>query len=180
MAHVLEFLSKKFISIFEKYFLFMNDDLFKKICGSYPTGVTVITSLKGNTNYGFTANSFSSVSIDPLLVLFCLNKEANSNKALNTNNFFIINILSSDQSKICNQFANNKLSPEKRFDGVETKVSKNNIKIISNSIAWIECKVKNIFDGGDHNIYLGEVLSGSFFENKQPLVYHNGMIKKII
>ena len=89
----------------------MNDDLFKKICGSYPTGVTVITSVEDKTNYGFTANSFTSVSIDPLLVLFCLNKEANSNKALNTNNFFIINILSSDQSKICNQFANNKISP---------------------------------------------------------------------
>jgi len=171
---------KKFISIFKKYFLFMNEDLFKKICGSYPTGVTVITSVEDKTNYGFTANSFTSVSIDPLLVLFCLNKEGNSNKALNTNNFFVINILSSDQSKICNQFANNKLSPEKRFDGVETKVSKNNIKIISNSIAWIECKVKNIIDGGDHNIYLGEVLSGSFSENKKPLVYHNGMIKKII
>ena len=55
-----------------------------------------------------------------------------------------------------------------------------NIKIISNSIAWIECKVKNIIDGGDHNIYLGEVLSGSLSEKKQPLVYHNGMIKKII
>ena len=89
----------------------MNENLFKEICGNYATGVTVITSFYNNTNYGFTANSFTSVSISPFLILFCLNKKANSNKALNIGNHFVVNILSSSQSNICNQFANNNLSP---------------------------------------------------------------------
>ena len=158
----------------------MNENLFKEICGNYATGVTVITSFDNNTNYGFTANSFTSVSISPFLILFCLNKKANSNKALNIGNHFVVNILSSSQSNICNQFANNKLSPSERFSEVKTTSTKNDIKIISDSVGWLECKVKNIVEGGDHFVYIGEVEMGNLSENQNPLIYHNSKIKKII
>ena len=158
----------------------MNEGLFKEICGNYVTGVTVITSSMNKTNYGFTANSFTSVSVNPVLILFCLNKQANSNKALNIGNFLVVNILSSEQSEVCNQFANNNLSPIQRFNNIDTINSKNNIKIISNSIGWIECKVRKIYDGGDHHIYIGEVINGQLITKKDPLVYHNSEIKKII
>jgi len=88
----------------------MNTSLFKEICSTYATGVTIITSKDNNIDYGFTANSFTSVSIDPLLVLFCLNKEAKSNIPLKKNSFFNVSILSNVQKDICYQFANNKLS----------------------------------------------------------------------
>ena len=158
----------------------MNENLFKEICGNYATGVTVITSFDNNTNYGFTANSFTSVSISPFLILFCLNKKANSNKALNIGNHFVVNILSSSQSNICNQFANNNLSPSERFSEVKTTSTKNDIKIISDSVGWLECKVKNIVEGGDHFVYIGEVEMGNLSENQNPLIYHNSKIKKII
>ena len=158
----------------------MNENLFKKICGNYATGVTVITSFDNNTNYGFTANSFTSVSISPFLILFCLNKKANSNKALNIGNHFVVNILSSSQSNICNQFANNNLSPSERFSEVKTSSTKNDIKIISDSVGWLECKVKNIVEGGDHFVYIGEAEMGNLSENRNPLIYHNSKIKKII
>ena len=158
----------------------MNENLFKEICGNYATGVTVITSFNNNTNYGFTANSFTSVSISPFLILFCLNKKANSNKALNIGNHFVVNILSSSQSNICNQFANNNLSPSERFSEVKTTSTKNDIKIISDSVGWLECKVKNIVEGGDHFVYIGEAEMGNLSENQNPLVYHNSKIKKII
>ena len=158
----------------------MNENLFKEICGNYATGVTVITSFDNNTNYGFTANSFTSVSISPFLILFCLNKKANSNKALNIGNHFVVNILSSAQSNICNQFANNNLSPSERFNQVKTSSTKNNVKIISDSVGWLECKVKNIVEGGDHYVYIGEAEMGNLTENLNPLIYHNSKIKKII
>ena len=158
----------------------MNENLFKEICGNYATGVTVITSFDNNTNYGFTANSFTSVSISPFLILFCLNKKANSNKALNIGNHFVVNILSSSQSNICNQFANNNLSPSERFSEVKTSSTKNDIKIISDSVGWLECKVKNIVEGGDHFVYIGEAEMGNLSENQNPLIYHNSKIKKII
>ena len=109
----------------------MKPSLFKDICGTFATGVTVITSKKLDQDYGFTANSFTSVSIDPLLVLFCLDKKAKSNDSLQINDFFVVNILSESQEKICYQFANSKLKPNERFKKVDTKISKNNIKIIS-------------------------------------------------
>ena len=110
----------------------MNEALFKELCGNYVTGVTVITSNNNKINYGFTANSFTSVSVNPFLILFCLNKQANSNKALNQDSYFVVNILSSDQLDVCNQFADNNLSPIQRFSNIDTVSSDNHIKIISN------------------------------------------------
>ena len=158
----------------------MNENLFKEICGNYATGVTVITSFNNNINYGFTANSFTSVSISPFLIFFCLIIIAISIKALNIGNHFVVNILSSSQSNICNQFANNNLSPSERFSEVKTTSTKNDIKIISDSVGWLECKVKNIVEGGDHFVYIGEVEMGNLSENQNPLIYHNSKIKKII
>ena len=159
----------------------MNKDLFKKICGSFASGVTVITSKDQNVDYGFTASSFTSVSIDPLLVLFCLNKEAKSNKALNKKSFFVVNILSENQMNICNQFANNKITPKERFNKVDTINSSNLIKIISDSLGNLECQVTEKIDSGDHYIYIGKVLNG--YLNKEllkPLIYQNGLIKKLL
>lgn len=153
----------------------MNKSLFKEICSTYATGVTIITSKDNNKDYGFTANSFTSVSIDPLLVLFCLNKEAKSNIALKKNSFFNVSILSDDQKDICYQFANNKLSQKERFNKVETTESKNNIKIITNSCSLLECKIREVISAGDHYIYVGECLNGEINQSKlNPLIYHKG------
>tara|TARA_B110000003_G_scaffold222565_1_gene222785 strand:- start:142 stop:612 length:471 start_codon:yes stop_codon:yes gene_type:complete len=155
----------------------MKPTLFKDICGTFPTGVTVITSRKLDKDYGFTANSFTSVSIDPLLVLFCLDKKAKSNDSLKINDFFIVNILSESQKKTCYQFANSKLKPNERFEKVNTKISKNGIKIISESCSFIECKITEIVDGGDHFIYLGLCVDGKINDiEKKPLIYHKGKL----
>ncbi len=158
----------------------MNEVFFKKICGKYATGVTVITSKKNKIDYGFTANSFTSVSINPLLVLFCLDVNSSSNKALKIGDYFVINILSEFQHIVCEKFSNNNLKHSERFNDLETKNSPNNIKIISNSIAWLECKTIKFLKAGDHNIYLGEVMDGKIINNLKPLVYQEGEIKKII
>jgi|TARA_B100001063_G_scaffold194765_1_gene186332 flavin reductase (DIM6/NTAB) family NADH-FMN oxidoreductase RutF len=153
----------------------MNISLFKEICSTYATGVTIITSKNNKKDYGFTANSFTSVSIDPLLVLFCLNKEAKSNIALKKNSFFNVSILSNDQKDICFQFANNKLTQKERFSGVETTDSKNNIKIISNSCSFLECRITDLISAGDHFIYVGECLNGGINKSElNPLIYHKG------
>ena len=113
-------------------------------------------------------------------MLFCLKNDSSSVKALEMGSHFVINILSENQSKICNNFSNNKLDHFERFKEVETISSINNIKIISNSIAWIECKTVDFVNAGDHNIYIGEVVDGKVVSHNKPLVYHDGQIKKII
>jgi len=157
----------------------LNTDIFKKICGNYVTGVTVITSKIDEKDFGFTANSFTSVSLDPMLILFCIQKDAKSNEALIEKNKFVVSILSENQQKICFRFSDPKLNQMERFENIETLKSKNSIKIISGSIAWIECIVKKKIEAGDHFIFLGEVLDGKIKSNNKPLVYHKGCIKKI-
>ena len=108
----------------------MDISLFKEICGTFPTGVTIITTNKHECDYGFTVNSFTSVSLDPTLILFCLDKKAKSNESLNKNDFFVVNILSETQEKLCFQFANSDLTQTQRFKNISTTISKNKIKII--------------------------------------------------
>ncbi|MCH1547075.1 MAG: flavin reductase family protein, partial [Flavobacteriaceae bacterium] len=104
-------------------------------------------------------------------------KKAKSNDSLQINDFFVVNILSESQEKICYQFANSKLKPNERFKKVDTKISKNNIKIISESCSFIECKITEIFDGGDHFIYLGLCVDGKINDTeKKPLIYHKGKL----
>ena len=155
----------------------MDISLFKEICGTFPTGVTIITTNKHECDYGFTVNSFTSVSLNPTLILFCLDKKAKSNESLNKNDFFVVNILSETQEKICFQFANSDLTQTQRFKNISTRISKNNIKIINNSCSYLECFVKDIIDGGDHYIYLGECIEGKIdLTNDKPLIYHKGKI----
>ena len=158
----------------------MNTETFKRICGNYVTGVTVICSKINGQDFGFTANSFTSVSLNPLLVLFCLHKDAKSNQALSLKNKFTVNILSEKQSKICHIFSDPNLDHTNRFKMIDSVESKNGIKIISESVAWIECYVNEKIDAGDHYIYIGEVMDGETISKKNPLVYHNSKIKKII
>jgi len=104
-----------------------------------------------------------------------LNKEAKSNIPLKKNSFFNVSILSNVQKDICYQFANNKLSQKERFSGVETTKSKNNVKIISNSCSFLECKITDVISAGDHFIYIGKCLSGEINKsNLNPLIYHKG------
>ena len=155
----------------------MDISLFKEICGTFPTGVTIITTNKHECDYGFTVNSFTSVSLNPTLILFCLDKKAKSNESLNKNDFFVVNILSQTQEKICFQFANSDLTQTQRFKNITTRISKNNIKIINKSCSYLECIVKDIIDGGDHYIYLGECIEGKIdLTNDKPLIYHKGKI----
>lgn len=84
-------------------------DLFKEVMGNYPSGVTVITTVDGNNQpIGLTANSFVSVSIEPLLILWCIDKRSGSYAAFDTNDHFVVNILAADQAEVCWAFASKK------------------------------------------------------------------------
>ena len=157
----------------------MNKDIFKRICSNYVTGVTVITSRKDGKDYGFTANSFTSVSLDPMLILFCIQKNAKSNVALIEKNRFVVSILSEKQEEICYRFSDPTLDQLERFKNVKTLETKNSIKIISESIAWMECLVIQKIEAGDHFIFLGKLIDGQISDKERPLVYHKSTIKKI-
>ncbi|MGE5701427.1 MAG: flavin reductase family protein [Clostridia bacterium] len=132
-----------------------NTDIFKAIMASYPTGVTIITTEDEQGNpAGLTANSFVAVSVDPLLVLFCVDGKASSLSALKKSGTFAVHILAEDQNEVCWRFASRE--PNK-FDDVEWSWSKRRLPILPRSMGLMECRTVNVVEAGDHAIFIGEV-----------------------
>lgn len=144
---------------------------FRKTLGSFTTGVTVITTCTGEGQpVGVTANSFNSVSLDPPMVLWSLAKSSRSLAAFDSASHWAVHILSAAQETLSNRFAK---AGEDKFGGIETLSGVSGIPLLTNCTARLQCKTTFKYEGGDHIIYVGEVLD---FERSDapPLVYQAG------
>lgn len=131
---------------------------FRRVLGSFLTGVTVITTATASGEYrGITANSFTSVSLDPPLVLFCIGKQSSSCEAFTNSEGFNIHILSADQQSLARQFIRG--TPAEKFDSVPVTTSETGAPLISDVGAWLACRTHQVLDAGDHYILIGEVYS---------------------
>ena len=149
---------------------------FKKALGNYPTGVTVVTTFdKQNNPIGLTVNSFASVSLDPLLILWSIDKKSSSYPVFLEVEKFAVNILAEDQARICNLFAS---KVENRFSQCKWEESERQLPLIANSLSRLECKVVEKIEAGDHIIFIGEVLH-IHNEDKDPLLYHRRSVGAI-
>ena len=151
----------------------LDTKLLKKTLGKYLTGVTIVTSTDYDGNpIGMTVNSFTSVSLQPSLVLWCIDKKQPSYNSFMNANGYAVNILSKDQNDLCYKFAS---QLDDKFENVNWKRSENGFPLVKNSLAWFDCKKWNYYSGGDHQILVGEVTSFDSFE-LEPLTYWNGQI----
>lgn len=148
----------------------------RDVLGQFATGVTIITTIGDNgAPVGLAANSFSSVSLDPPLILWSLSLKAPSLTAFRSHSSFAINILC-DQSK---DLALNFSRPsEDKFAGVNWRTGLNGIPVLAQASAVLECETVDRFAGGDHEIYLGRVCRISK-DDKNPLLFHKGQFSKI-
>ncbi|MBV1789984.1 flavin reductase [Marinobacterium sp. D7] len=145
---------------------------FRRALGKFPTGVTVITTTDPQgEKIGVTASSFNSVSIDPALVLWSIDKGAYSLQAFTEGSSFTIHVLRDDQMELSNRFARR---GEDKFAGVELAESGNGAPRLAAVAAWFECRTWNVYDGGDHDIIVGEVTAYGYEDNVGSLVFHNG------
>jgi flavin reductase (DIM6/NTAB) family NADH-FMN oxidoreductase RutF len=144
---------------------------FRRALGSFPTGVTVIATRQADgTPRGFTANSFTSVSLNPPLVLFCLAKSAASHDVFFGAKSFSINILGADQRDVAALFATR--SPDK-FKAVAWRPGHTASPILEGVAAWLDCERHSACDGGDHTVFLGQVVDFATTA-APPLVYCRG------
>lgn len=142
---------------------------FRKAMGSYPTGVTVVTAYnEDNEPMGLTVNSFASVSLDPLLILWSIDKRVSSYDAFLKVDHFSVNILASNQGDLCNLFASR--VPD-RFSQCDWEKSELALPVLKDTLATLQCKVYNKVEAGDHTIMIGEVLDIQN-SDKEPLLYH--------
>ena len=144
---------------------------FRDGLGCYPTGVTVVTTRDaGGQPRGFTANSFTSVSLDPPLVSVCLAKTAHSHTVFSSAPAFAIHVLSEAQKPISSLFASK--APDK-FEQCQWSEGQSGVPIIQDSLATFECKAWQLVDAGDHTILIGEVV-GLAHSPGRPLGYCRG------
>lgn len=150
--------------------LFGSRDL-RRVLGSFVTGVTVVTTVDGAGQFhGVTANSFSSVSLDPPLVLWSQAVKSGSHPAFFEAERFAVNILAEDQIELSKRFAK---SSHAKFSGIEVDLGHGNVPLLRDCSARLQCRVVSRVPGGDHTIYVGEVVAIDQAERK-PLVFGNG------
>ena len=133
----------------------IDGQLLRNAFGSYVTGVTVVTaSTDDNQPVGFTANSFTSVSLDPALLLVCVGKMMSSYEVFTKTNHFAVNILGSGQKELAHRFSQYKGD---RFDGIDWRLSKLNSPLLAGSCAWFDCTIFQRIEAGDHDVMIGRI-----------------------
>ncbi len=145
---------------------------FRRALSQFPTGVTVITTLDANGDpVGVTASSFNSVSIDPCLVLWSIDKGAHSLSAFENAEHFAVNVLGRDQVSTSNNFASR---GEDKFANADYTAGLGGAPVIADCAAQFECKTWAVYEGGDHLILVGEVKEYRYNDGIEPLVFARG------
>ncbi|WP_025597722.1 flavin reductase family protein [Burkholderia sp. WSM2230] len=143
----------------------------RKTLGAFTTGVTVITTLDPQgRRFGVTANSFSSVSLDPPLVLWSQSTTSRSHLAFRDTERFVVNILAVDQIHVSDRFAR---SSDDKFSGIEIDEGLGGLPIIRGASAFLECRKIATYPGGDHVVYIGQV-ENLFRGERPPLAFRDG------
>ncbi|GAB2691486.1 flavin reductase family protein [Kitasatospora kifunensis] len=145
------------------------------VLGRFATGVTVLTAGR-DTPRGMTANSFTSVSLDPALVLVCVVRTAAVHETILTEQAFAVSVLSGGQEKAARHFANRQRPRgAAEFEAVETVPGRHTgAPVLVGAQAWLECSLAARYDGGDHSIFLGSVLDIGRAAADDPLLYFAG------
>ena len=149
----------------------VDTDTFRSVMGRFATGVTVVTACDAEgRDHGMTVSAFSSVSLEPPLVLICVDHDATMHPVLRTAAYFGVNILSREQEAIARRFADRDAD---RFDGVGYARGQTGVALLERVLAHVECRVVDRHDAGDHTIIVGEVETAQAFADR-PLLYYRG------
>lgn len=150
---------------------------FRDALGCFATGVTIVTTMTGDGHpVGLTANSFTSVSLDPPLLLVCIANNAGSASVLETAERFAVNVLQIGQQPTSNRFAG---KGEDRFAATPWEVGEFGTPVLTGSLASFECARHAIHEGGDHFVLIGRVLKARFEPRRDPLLYFRGKYRRL-
>jgi flavin reductase (DIM6/NTAB) family NADH-FMN oxidoreductase RutF len=147
----------------------------RKIMGQFATGVTIVTTGGDGGQHGLTANAVASLSLDPPLVLVAVDKRASTLDYLKKNRCFAVNILRGDQEEISRRFAT---PGPKDFSDLKITTASTAAPILPGCLAYVDCRVVDILPGGDHEIFIGEIVEGEC-QGGDPLLYHGGGYRRL-
>lgn len=150
---------------------------FRHALGAFTTGVTIITTIDGaGTDVGMTANSFNSVSLTPPMVLWSLGQSSTNFMAFRQATHFAVHVLAHEQDVLATRFAQRGID---RFAGLTLDRGQGGIPLIDGAAARFECRTAFQYEGGDHIIFVGEVLTFDHWD-REPLVFKRGRFGRVV
>ncbi|MFC7401855.1 flavin reductase family protein [Citricoccus sp. GCM10030269] len=145
---------------------------FREVVGHFATGVTVISTRLGERSFGTTASSVASLSVDPPMMLACLNRGSATHGAVSQTGRFAVNVLSTDQAGLARAFAQ---KGDDKFQGVAHALGAQGMPLLDGALAALECEVTEVATGGTHTVFMGRVLSAEARPGR-PLAYFRGQL----
>jgi flavin reductase (DIM6/NTAB) family NADH-FMN oxidoreductase RutF len=150
----------------------VNTDEFRRAVGRYATGVTVITTVVDGVDHAMTANSFTSVSLDPLLVLFCAERDSRFHEAVVESGIWGVSVLDASARRHAQWFATRGRPLIGQFANAPHHRGDNGVLLLDDALAWLECRTTDVHRGGDHDIVVGAVTTlHDLPASGNPLVY---------
>ena len=150
---------------------------FRHSLGRFPSGVTVVT-VRGEDgrDYGMTVSAFSSLSLDPPLVLVCIGDDATIAAAVAAAGHFAVSVLAETQAALARRFA----EPDAdRFDGAAVSRGLHELALLDGAIATLQCAIVARHRGGDHTVVVGEILAATALDDGRPLIYQRGEYRRL-
>ena len=144
---------------------------FRDVLGRFCTGVTVVTSISDGTPVGMTCQSFTSVSLDPPLVLFCPAKGSRAWPLMHRAGYFCVNLLAHEQLELSNAFA---AKGSDKFSGVSWRPSATGAPLLEGVLGWVDCTIYAVHEAGDHYVVIGRVMDLGVEEAPHPLLFYKG------
>lgn len=149
----------------------LDPDSFRAVLGRFASGVTVVTTRDdAGRDHGLTVSAFSSLSLEPPLVLVCIDHSSSVYPVLRAAPGFAVNILSAEQEALSRRFSGRDLD---RFDGIGYRRGATGVALLDDVQAWLECRTTVMHEGGDHTIFVGEVEDAGA-RSAGPLLYYRG------
>jgi 3-hydroxy-9,10-secoandrosta-1,3,5(10)-triene-9,17-dione monooxygenase reductase component len=148
-----------------------DDRRFRDVLGHFATGVTIVTAMDGDEPVGLAANSFTSLSLDPPLVLFCVAHSSSTWPRIEPSGKFAVNILGEGHEELCQLFAR---PGADRFGPTAWHTGVSGSPVLDDAIAYVDCELEAQYPGGDHTIVVGRVLDFDLREGARPLLFFQG------
>lgn len=158
----------------------IDSQAFRKVMGNFATGVTVLTTATPEGVYGMTANAVTSVSLEPTLVLACIEKTTRTHAYVQQSKVFALNVLSVEQQSSAELFALPDARRERCLTTVEYERASSGAPLLRGALAYLDCRVVAQHPGGDHTIFVGEVDAAAVLTDEdEPLLFFRGQYRRL-
>lgn len=154
----------------------IGEEAFRDVMGRYATGTAIVTATWDGRPHGLAVNSFTSVSLDPPLILFCPDKRSDTWPSISRARYFGVNILAAGQDQLCRQFARKGAD---RFSGTTFTVSSRGCPVLTETLAHLECEIEQVIDAGDHYVTIARVLELGTARDLRPLIFYQGRFHRL-